>query len=830
MAGVGRLRCALACCCCCLLGLLGAAASLNGSSAAEDRCKRAAPCEALRESACLGSPLPYAATSTLLAGDSSSQAEAHDKLLLWSGLRNAPRCWDVIQPLLCAVYMPKCEDGKVELPSQTLCQATRGPCTIVERERGWPDFLKCTTDRFPEGCPNEVQNIKFNSSGRCEAPLVQTENPKSWYEDVEGCGIQCQNPLFTQKEHREMHVYIAAFSSITILCTFFTLDFVADWKNSNRYPAVILFYVNACFFMGSIGWLAQFMDGARSEIVCRADGTMRLGEPTSNETLSCVIIFVIVYYSLMSGVIWFVMLTYAWPPPSFKALGTTYQPLAGKTSYFHLVTWSIPFVLTVAILAVAQVDGDSVSGICFVGYKNYHYRAGFVLAPIGLVLIIGGYFLIRGVMTLFSIKSNHPGLLSEKAASKINETMLRLGIFGFLAFGFVFITFGCHFYDFFNQAEWERSFREYVLCEANVTIATQTKKPIPDCGIKNRPSLLVEKINLFAMFGTGISMSTWVWTKATLLIWKRTWGRLTGRAGNEPKRLKKSRMIAKAFSRRKELQQNPQRELSFSLRTVSHEGPVAGLAFDISEPSGDMSSAWAQHVTKMVARRGAILSQDVSVTPVATPVPPEERASHWLLEGEFSSRRAQKPTRKKKKKKQKKKKGVSPSGPAAETCTPNYFGPGVPSSVPRLPQLPKAKRFVANPQQTQALDDVLLPRGAPERRPRPPQHLEHPPARLPPGSCRRNNPPDLINHPFCPDLGGLEETGADRGTWLVPGRQPSPFRGAAFPAPPRSSAALFLGSDVYGVQPPLGRWGGLPPIHSRTNLMDAELVDLDSDF
>lgn len=37
------------------------------------------------------------------------------------------------------------------------------------------------------------------------------------------------------------------------------------------------------------------------------------------------------------------------------------------------------------------------------------------------------------------------------------------GIFGFLAFGFVLITFSCHFYDFFNQAEWERSFRDYVL-------------------------------------------------------------------------------------------------------------------------------------------------------------------------------------------------------------------------------------------------------------------------------------------------------------------------------------------------------------------------------
>ena len=46
---------------------------------------------------------------------------------------------------------------------------------------------------------------------------------------------------------------------------------------------------------------------------------------------------------------------------------------------------------------------------------------------------------------------------------------------------------------------------------------------------------------------------------------------------------------------------------------------TAGLAFDLNEPSADVSSAWAQHVTKMVARRGAILPQDVSVTPVATP-------------------------------------------------------------------------------------------------------------------------------------------------------------------------------------------------------------------
>lgn len=785
----------------------------------EDNCKKTTTCEALKYNTCLGSPLPYTHTSLILAEDSSTQEEAFEKLTMWSGLRNAPRCWSVIQPLLCAVYMPKCENGRVELPSQNLCVATRRPCSIVDQERGWPNFLKC--DKFPVGCSNEVQKLKFNTSGQCEAPLVKTDIQSSWYKDVEGCGIQCDNPLFTEEEHNDMHAYIAYFGTITLLCTFFTLaTFLADWKNSNRYPAVILFYINACFFVGSIGWLAQFLDGARKEIVCKSDNTMRLGEPSSSETLSCVTIFIIVYYSLMSGVIWFVMLTYAWHT-SFKALGTTHQPLSGRTSYFHMVTWSIPFVLTVAILAIAEVDGDSVSGICFVGYKNYRYRAGFVLAPIGVVLVVGGYFLIRGVMTLFSIKSNHPGLLSEKAASKINETMLRLGIFGFLAFGFVFITFGCHFYDFFNQAEWERSFRDYVLCEANVTIASQTNKPIPECTIKNRPSLMVEKINLFSMFGTGIAMSTWVWTKATILIWKRTWCKIIGRSDNEPKRIKKSKMIAKAFALRKELHKDPEKELSFSMHTVSHDGPVAGINFDLNEPSNDMSSAWAQHVTKMVARRGAILPQDISVTPTGTPVPPpEERNRLWMVEAEIS------PEMIKRKKKKKRKKEVRPVEEVVDhqAYRQREFGR---SSVPRLPKLPCHPSLVANLQQRQQqkLEDNVLPGSFPDFQPSHPLACEE---RCPYASFQ-NNPigyghgllSDHMNFNDCPEDLGLSPR-CRGSSW-----QPS--------APPQYSREVDHNNGLserlaHVARVPAGRRAGYGPIHSRTNLMEAELMDADSDF
>lgn len=58
--------------------------------------------------------------------------------------------------------------------------------------------------------------------------------------------------------------------------------------------------------------------------------------------------------------------------------------------------------------------------------------------------------------------------------------------------------------------------------------------------------------------------------------------RISGRSNNEPKRIKKSKMIAKAFAMRKELHKDPEKELSFSMHTVSHEGPVGECVLEFS--------------------------------------------------------------------------------------------------------------------------------------------------------------------------------------------------------------------------------------------------------
>lgn len=40
-------------------------------------------------------------------------------------------------------------------------------------------------------------------------------------------------------------------------------------------------------------------------------------------------------------------------------------------------------------------------------------------------------------------------------------------------------------------------------------------------------------------------------------------------------------MIAKAFAMRKELHKDPEKELSFSMHTVSHEGPVGEYIIEL---------------------------------------------------------------------------------------------------------------------------------------------------------------------------------------------------------------------------------------------------------
>jgi len=50
--------------------------------------------------------------------------------------------------------------------------------------------------------------MKFNGTGQCLSPLVPTDTSASYYPGIEGCGVRCKDPLYTDDEHRQIHKLI----------------------------------------------------------------------------------------------------------------------------------------------------------------------------------------------------------------------------------------------------------------------------------------------------------------------------------------------------------------------------------------------------------------------------------------------------------------------------------------------------------------------------------------------------------------------------------------------------------------------------------------------
>ncbi|XP_063227815.1 protein smoothened isoform X2 [Bacillus rossius redtenbacheri] len=482
-----------------------------------------------------------------------------------------------------------------------MCKISLGPCRLLAGDARWRSLLRCEdASLFPPMCKNDVNELKFNTMGRCVEPLVQTDNAATFYEGVDGCGVQCHDPLFTDDERRQIHTLVAWAASVCFGLNLFTVaTFLINWRSANKYPAVGIFYINGCFLVAGIGWLAQFLPGAREDIVCRKDLTLRMSEPSAGENLSCVVVFVLVYYFVVAAMVWFVILAFAWHS-SFQALGKIQERIDKKGAYFHMVAWSLPLVFTITTMALGEIDGSSMAGICFVGYRNHAARAGLLLVPLVAMLVVGGFFLLKGLLTLVRLKVTSQEVISEHANAKIRETIVRLSLFSMFAVVFVLATVVCHVYEFRHGQEWQESFREHVVCRI-----TNSASLAPDpCRLRARPSVMMLQIHLLMFFSASVVMSSWVWTAATLATWRRFIIRKFKGHADEPVRLKKHRVIAQAFAKRKAFNSAGRVSISFH---STHDDPL-GLNLDVnSAASQDLSSTWAAALPKLLTRRGALI-------------------------------------------------------------------------------------------------------------------------------------------------------------------------------------------------------------------------------
>jgi smoothened len=124
------------------------------------------------------------------------------------------------------------------------------------------------------------------------------------------------------------------------------------------------------------------------------------------------------------------------------------------------------------------------------------------------------------------------------------------------------------------------------------------------CKLLSRPSVSILQLHLMSLFASGIVMASFVFTPSTVEIWARFFRRKFGQKVEEPLKLQKHKVIAQAFAKRKEFQNQGRLSISFH---NSHTDPV-GLKFDMNSAVGshDFSSTWANNLPRFVNRRYAL--------------------------------------------------------------------------------------------------------------------------------------------------------------------------------------------------------------------------------
>lgn len=201
--------------------------------------------------------------------------------------------------------------------------------------------------------------------------------------------------------------------------------------------------------------------------------------------------------------------------------------------------------------------------------------------------------------------------------------------------------------------------------------------------------------------------------------------------------------------------------------------------------------------------------------------PPEERNRMWMVEAEISPEMIK---RKKKKKKRKKE-----ARPAEDVVDHQAYGQREfgRSSVPRLPKLPCHPSLVANLREQQKMEEEVLPGSFPDFQPSHRLSGEDRYPYLQYQSSRNSYGHSLLSKHLtlddCPEDLGLGQSCLSPATnWYPSGH--SRYPGETDPCDGISERMAHV------ARVSAGRRVGYGPIHSRTNLMEAELMDADSDF
>lgn len=424
----------------------------------------------------------------------------------------------------CSMYAPMCSPKTKTLITscRPLCEHVTKQCRPTAEKFGisWPKTWNCSQFHRDNNYDGQMcmQGPLLNTSNVVDTHASSTETPQYgkksfknsqnyiYLERVKSWVLLCaKDGIFTADNKDFAELWMTVWAIVCFISTGVTvLTFLVDTQRF-RYPERSIVMLAFCYNLSSIGYIIRIIVG-RESVSCEDNemGTSYvtqhgLGNPV------CAFVFLILYFFAMAANIWWVILALTW----FLAAGMkwSYEAIGSYSNLFHLVAWLLPVIKTVLVLIFRKVDGDELTGLCYVGNQDLLALTGFVLGPQFTYLIIGALFLVAGFIALYRIRLTiqKEGLTKT---DKLDRFIIRIGVFSLLSTVPATSIIASQFYEYSNRENWLYG--------------------------RTQPNINVLMLKLCMSQFVGIIAGMWMWTPKTCVSWKNFYLNKCLRQSNVP--------------------------------------------------------------------------------------------------------------------------------------------------------------------------------------------------------------------------------------------------------------------------------------------------------
>ncbi|CAJ1061944.1 frizzled-6 [Xyrichtys novacula] len=472
-------------------------------------------CEPIKVYRCLG--MPYNMTFFPNMMEHYDQDIAASQMEPFMPLANL-RCSPDVHHFLCTAFLPQCtEDNEVIRPCREQCQTVLSDCEDNIRVFGitWPPELQCDKLdscflspglELPTTTAMNSQSAKRDLGFWCPLQLKTKPGYGSSFLGAQDCAPPCSNMYFKPHDIEFAKSFIGVCSIICLGATLFTfLTFLIDVKRF-RYPERPIIFYAVCYSFVSLIYFIGFLLGNNAACTSQPTGveTVVLG----SQSKGCTLLFMLLYFFSIAGIVWWVILTITW----FLAAGPKWscEAIEKKAVWFHSAAWGIPGALTVMLLALNKVEGDNISGVCFVGLYDLDALRYFVLAPLCVGVVVGLFLILAGIVSLNHVRQviQH----DERNQEKLKKFMIRIGIFSGLYLVPLVTLLACYTYEQSHRSTWENTWINDRCQEYSIPCSYKTTE-------SDRPDLSLFLVKYLMTLVVGISAVFWVSSKKTCSEW-----------------------------------------------------------------------------------------------------------------------------------------------------------------------------------------------------------------------------------------------------------------------------------------------------------------------